>query len=408
MKELRQQIIEGIGGKYKNISEYLNESGRRIWAATEASNIGWGGITIVVKGTGIDHKTIRKGLVELNAANSETKRTRKEGGGRKKLKDVNKKLLKDLDFLIDPATRGDPESPLRWTSKSTYKLTSALRKKGHKISQRSVYNLLIFLGYTLQSNRKIKEGSNHPDRDKQFRYINKKVKIFQKIDCPTISVDTKKKENIGSYKNNGREYNQKGNPEKVNTHDFINKKLGKVAPYGVYDIGKDKGWVSVGISSDTAAFAVNSIRGWWYAMGKELYQNTNKILITADCGGSNGNRVRLWKIELQKLASELNVEIHVSHFPPGTSKWNKIEHKMFSYISRNWRGRPLLTRETVVNLIANTRTNKGLEIKSMLDENKYETGIKVSDDKMAEINLWKSKFHGEWNYKISPMDNYKN
>lgn len=402
MKELRRQIIEGIGEKYKKISEYLSESGRRIWAATEASNIGWGGITIVCAGTGIDHKTIRKGLAELNADNRESRRTRKEGGGRKKLKDVNQKLLKDLDFLVDPATRGDPESPLRWTSKSTYKLAKALRKKGHKISQRSVYNLLIFLGYTLQSNRKTKEGSNHPDRDKQFHYINRRVKVFQKRDCPTISVDTKKKENIGSYKNSGREHNQKGKPEKVNTHDFMNKKLGKVAPYGVYDIGKNKGWVSVGISSDTAAFAVNSIRGWWYAMGKELYENTKKILITADCGGSNGYRVRLWKLELQKLANELNIEMHVSHFPPGTSKWNKIEHKMFSYISKNWRGRPLLTRETIVNLIANTRTSKGLEIKSMLDENKYEIGIKVSDDEMSDINLWESKFHGEWNYKISP------
>ena len=408
MKELRRQIIEGIGEKYKNILEYLGESGRRIWAATEANNIGWGGITIVSAGTGIDHKTIRKGLLELNAENGDAKRIRKKGGGRKKLKDVNKKLLKDLDFLVDPATRGDPESPLRWTSKSTYKLSEALRKNGHKISQKSVYNLLIFLGYTLQSNKKTQEGSIHPDRDKQFEYINKQVKAFQKEDCPTISVDTKKKENIGNYKNNGREHNHKGKPEKVNTHDFMNKKLGKVAPYGVYDIGRDKGWVSVGISSDTAAFAVNSIRGWWYAMGKELYQNSRKMLITADCGGSNGYRVRLWKIELQKLSNELNIEIHVSHFPPGTSKWNKIEHRMFSYISRNWRGRPLLTRETVVNLIVNTRTSKGLEIKSMIDENKYETGIKVSDAELAEINLREAKFHGEWNYKISPSGDCRN
>ena len=376
-----------------------------MWATTEANNIGWGGITIVFEGTGIDHKTIRKGLWELNAENRESKRTRKDDGGRKKLKDVNQKLLKDLDFLIDPATRGDPESSLRWTSKSTYKLTEALRKKGHKISQRSVYNLLIFLGYTLQSNKKTQEGSNHPDRDEQFHYINKRVKTFQKNDCPTISVDTKKKENIGNYKNNGQEHNHKGKPEKVSTHDFMNKKLGKVAPYGVYDIGRNKGWVSVGISGDTAAFAVNSIRGWWYAMGKELYQNSKKMLITADCGGSNGYRVRLWKVELQKLANELDVEIYASHFPPGTSKWNKIEHKMFSYISRNWRGRLLLSRETVVNLIANTRTNKGLEIKLMLDENKYETGIKVSDKELAGINLREAKFHGEWNYKILPVDN---
>jgi hypothetical protein len=231
------------------------------------------------------------------------------------------------------------------------------------------------------------------------------VKAFQRDECPAISVDTKKKENIGNYKNNGCEYNHKGKPEEVNTHDFMNKKLGKVSPYGVYDIGRNKGWVSVGISKDTAAFAVNSIRGWWYEMGKELYQDSRKILITADCGGSNGYRVRLWKVELQKLANELRVEIYVSHFPPGTSKWNKIEHKMFSYISQNWRGKPLLTRETVVNLIANTRTQKGLEIKSMLDQNQYETGIKVSDKEMAGLNIRKAKFHGEWNYKISPCGN---
>ena len=408
MEELRRQIIDGISEKYKEVSKYLNEKGRRIWAATEAANIGWGGITIVFEGTGIDHKTIRKGIAELNAENKETNRVRKKGGGRKKLKDVDKELLKDLDYFVDPNTRGDPESPLRWTSKSTYKLAEALRKKGHKISQRSVYNLLIFLGYTLQSNKKIKEGTNHPDRDKQFKYINKRVKTFQRDNCPTVSVDTKKKENIGNYKNNGCEYNHKGEPEEVNTHDFMNKKLGKVSPYGVYDIGQNKGWVSVGISRDTAAFAVNSIRGWWYEMGKEIYQDSKKILITADCGGSNGYRVRLWKVELQKLANELGVEIHVSHFPPGTSKWNKIEHKMFSYISQNWRGKPLLTRETVVNLIANTRTQKGLEIKSMLDQNQYETGIKVSDEEMAGLNIRKAKFHGEWNYKVSPLDNQNN
>jgi len=408
VKELRKQIIEGIAEKYKNVSKYLNEKGRRIWASTEAANIGWGGITIVFEATAIDHKTIRKGLAELNVEDKHPERVRKKGGGRKKLKDIDKKLLKDLDFLVAPNTRGDPESPLRWTSKSTYKLAEALRKKGHEISQRSVYNLLIYLGYTLQSNKKTKEGSNHPDRNKQFNYINKRVKAFQKSDCPTISVDTKKKENIGEYKNNGREYNQKGKPEEVSGHDFMDKRLGKVAPYGVYDIGRNKGWVSVGISGDTAAFAVNSIRGWWHAMGKEVYADSRKMLITADCGGSNGYRVRLWKVELQTLANELNIEIYVSHFPPGTSKWNKIEHKMFSYISRNWRGRPLLTRETVVNLIANTRTNKGLEIKSMLDQNKYETGIKVTDEEMARLNLREARFHGEWNYKISPLDNQKN
>ena len=303
-----------------------------------------------------------------------------------------------MDSFVDQNTRGDLEPPLRWTSKSTYKLAEALRNKRNKISQRSVYSLLIFLGYTLQSNKKIKS---------QFKYINNRVKTFQRDNCPTISVDTKKKKNIGNYKNNGCEYNHKGKLEEVNTHDFTNKKLGKVLPYGVYDIGRNKGWVSVGISRDTATFAVNSIQGW-YEIGKELYQDSKKILITADCRGSNGYRVRLWKVELQKLANELGVEIHVSHFPPGTSKWNKIEHKIFSYISQNWRGKPLLSRETVVNLIENTRTQKGLEVKSMLDQNQYETGIKASDEEMGGLNIRKAKFRGEWNYKISPLDNHNN
>ena len=396
--------IQEVNEKYEWISEHLNEKSRRIWAATEANSIGWGGITIISKATGIDAKTIRKGITELGGKKwGESKnRIRRKGGGRKKLKDTEKNIVKALESLVNPVTRGDPESPLRWTCKSTYKLAEAMVKKGYKISQRTVYNLLVFLEYSLQSNKKTKEGANHPDRDKQFKYINNQVKMFQKCNSPTLSVDTKKKENIGNYKNNGKEYRKKKNPEKVNGHDFPNKKLGKVSPYGVYDIGKNKGWISVGISGDTAAFAVNTIRSWWYQMGVSSYKQTKKILITADCGGSNGNKVRLWKVELQKLANELNKEIYVSHFPPGTSKWNKIEHRMFSYISGNWRGRPLITREAVVNLIANTKTKTGLEIRSVLDENEYETGIKVSDDDMNIINISEARFHGEWNYCISP------
>lgn len=397
--------IQEVNEKYEWISEHLNEKSRRIWAATEANSIGWGGITIISKATGIDAKTIRKGITELGGKKGgESKnRIRRKGGGRKKLKDTEKNIVKALESLVNPVTRGDPESPLRWTCKSTYKLAEAMVKKGYKISQRTVYNLLVFLEYSLQSNKKTKEGTNHPDRDKQFKYINNQVKMFQKCNSPTLSVDTKKKENIGNYKNNGKEYRKKKNPEKVNGHDFPNKKLGKVSPYGVYDIGKNKGWISVGISGDTAAFAVNTIRSWWYQMGVSSYKQTKKILITADCGGSNGNKVRLWKVELQKLANELNKEIYVSHFPPGTSKWNKIEHRMFSYISGNWRGRPLITREAVVNLIANTKTKTGLEIRSVLDENEYETGIKVSDDDMNIINISEARFHGEWNYCISPI-----
>ena len=401
------KIIEVIRKKYEVVSFCLNEKSRRIWAASEARSFGWGGITIVAEATGLDHKTIRKGLKEIKSKNSgESGRLRNSGGGRKKLSDKQEKLLQDLEELVESTTRGDPESPLRWTCKSTYKLAEALRQKGYSICQKTVYNALKSLDYSLQVNKKTKEaGANHPDRNEQFEYINEKVKAFQKNDCPVISVDTKKKENIGNYKNNGKEYCPKGKPIEVNGHDFPDKKLGKVSPYGVYDVSKNEGWVSVGISSDTAAFAVNAIRAWWYKMGKPIYPKSNKLLITADCGGSNGYRVRLWKVELQKLANEINRSIYVCHFPPGTSKWNKIEHRMFSYISKNWRGKPLITRETVVNSIANTKTRTGLEIKAMLDENIYTKGIKVADNELELVNLVKDEFHGEWNYAIMPDKN---
>lgn len=395
--------LEIIKSKFGEISFCLNERSRRIWSAVEAKNYGWGGISAVYAITGIDHKTIRAGIKELNDDNKLTgKRIRKPGGGRKKLQDINPNIMKDLESLVEPVTRGDPESPLRWTSKSSYKLANELSEQGNKVSQRTVCNLLKDLDYSLQGNRKTKEEGNKTDRDGQFKHINEKTQKFQRAQQPVISVDTKKKENIGNFKNNGKEYCPKGKPIEVNVYDFIDKELGKVSPYGVYDIMHNKGWVNVGISSDTAEFAVESIRSWWKEMGEEKYPDAREILITADCGGSNGYRSRLWKKELQKLANELNRTIHVSHFPPGTSKWNKIEHKMFSFISQNWRGKPLLDRVTVVNLISNTKTEKGLEIKARLDEKHYEKGIKVSDDELAKINLQNDEFHGEWNYRISP------
>ena len=392
-------IIEKIRQKYSHLAHCLNEKSRRIWAATEARSLGRGGISILHKATGIDYKTIRKGIADT-ISKDEIGTVRQSGGGRKSLTTKISSLPRELELLVDPVTRGDPESPLLWTSKSTYKLAAELNAKGIPISQKTVYSLLVDLDYSLQSNRKRHEGTEHPDRNEQFEYIYRKIKLFQRTGDPTISVDTKKKENIGNYKNPGVEYHKKLNPTEVNMHDFPDKELGKVAPYGVYDIGRNAGWVCVGISSDTAEFAVNTIRCWWHVMGKKAYSNCSRILITADCGGSNGNRVKLWKYELQKLANEIGVTIHVCHFPPGTSKWNKIEHRMFSYITANWRGRPLISREAVVQLIANTTTTTGLKIKAVLDKNEYTKGIKLSDDQLNEITEKQDLFHGEWNYRI--------
>ncbi len=392
-----------IQGKLDSILPFLNERSLRIWCASEAIAYGAKGITAVHKATGISRPTIYAGLLELRSKpDLPPSRARRPGGGRKALKNKNLDLLKTLESLIDPSTLGDPMSPLRWTSKSTYKLSEALMEQGHQVCPTVVRGLLKDLGYSLQSNRKKLEGNNHPDRDTQFKYIADQATDFQKNNMPVISVDTKKKELIGQYKNMGAEYAPKGKPISVNTHDFPDEKLGKVSPYGVYDIGQNKGWISVGISADTAMFAVNAIRLWWYHMGCSLYAKATKLMITADCGGSNGYRTRLWKVELQKLAEELKIEIHVCHFPPGTSKWNKIEHKMFSYISKNWRGRPLINKETVVKLISNTTTKNGLEVQSMLDENEYEKGIKVSNKELDEVHLCRQDFHGEWNYIIKP------
>jgi transposase len=400
----KDTAIEIIRGKYEGLSCCLNERSRRIWAATEARSLGWGGITLVHQATGIAAKTIRRGLTELTVHELlEDSRIRKTGGGRKKLTEKAKNLKEDLEALLEPVTRGDPETPLRWTCKSTHNLAKELKKKGYCISQPTVCTLLTELGYSLQANRKINEGGTHPDRNRQFRYINRKTKVFQRQHQPVISVDTKKKEKIGNFKNPGQEYHKKGQAPAVNVYDFIDKKKGKVAPYGVYDLSQNSGWVSVGVSSDTARFAVNSIRRWWNEMGRVTYPGARKLYITADCGGSNGNRNRLWKVELQTLANDLKLVIHVSHFPPGTSQWNKIEHRMFSFISKNWRGRPLVDRATVVNLIAHTKTETGLVIQAELDETIYEKGIKVPDKELAQVNLKRFKFHGEWNYKISPQ-----
>lgn len=397
---------KSIKKRYEKLSSYLNEKTRRLWCANEAIALGRGGISLVSKITGVSRTTICEGRKELLGKKevvSKVDEVRRSGGGRTPNKSKDTRLLKDLKNLVDPVTRGDPESLLKWTSKSTRHLATALQKTGHKVSHTFVaYTLKKDLEYTLQSNKKTKEGASNPDRDAQFEAINNKCIQFENEKCPIISVDTKKKENVGNFKNNGQEYRPKGVPEEVNGHDFTDKELGKVSPYGVYDILQNKGWVNVGISKDTSSFAVNAIRTWWYEMGKAVYSGRSKLLITADCGGSNGYRTRLWKFELQQLANELSMEIHVCHFPPGTSKWNKIEHRMFSFISKNWRGKPLLDYVTIINLISNTKTTKGLEVKAHMDTNIYKTGVKVSKEEMATLNIVLDEFHGEWNYKFIP------
>lgn len=392
-----------IGEKYAALATHLTERGRRIWAATEAKSYGRGGIAAVYRATGITDKTIQRGLRELRLGKSaDTNRIRHCGGGRKRLTDHDPTIVDDLERLVDPVTRGDPESPLLWTSKSTYHLSEALQQQGHPISQRSVYNLLRVSGYTLQANRKRDEGGSHPDRNAQFEFIYHKVQRFLATSQPVISVDAKKKENLGNFKNPGQEYHPCGKAPRVRVYDFVDKGLGKAIPYGVYDLARDQGWVSVGISHDTAEFAVATIRTWGHKLGKPLYKHATDLYITADGGGSNGSRVRLWKTELQRLATALQLTIHVSHFPPGTSKWNKIEHRMFSFISKNWRGRPLLDSVTVVNLISNTKTKTGLKISARLDPKRYKKGRRVSDQELRRINLQCDPFHGEWNYSISP------
>jgi transposase len=397
---------QAVKEKYEALSGRLNEATLRLWAAVEARALGRGGVTTVAKASGLSRTTIYVGLRELEARpRAEVQgsdRIRARGGGRKRLINKDPGLLTDLDALVEPNTRGDPQSPLRWTCKSTPRLAEELQAKGHTVSQRTVCDLLAHLGYSLQATRKLREGGRHDDRDAQFAYIAAKVAQYQRDGDPVISVDTKKKELVGDFKNAGREWQPKGQPEAVRVYDFIDPQLGKVAPYGVYDISANQGWVSVGITHDTAEFAVETIRRWWREMGRPLYPTARRLLITADCGGSNGYRVRLWRFALQRLADESAMTIQVCHFPPGTSKWNKIEHRMFCHITQNWRGRPLLSREVVVNLIGQTTTATGLRIHAELDDNDYPAGIKVSDEMLADLALERDDFHGEWNYRLKP------
>ena len=389
-----------LADKYNSIFPYLDEKQRRLVAAGDALVLGRGGISEVSKTSGMSRPTIYQGIKDLQQREKDDNRIRKVGGGRKKLSQKKPSILNRLESLVEPLTRGDPMSHLRWTCKSTRQLAEELSQNNYPVSHTVVAEMLHELGYSLQANFKSIDSSTHTDRDKQFRYINSLVETHIGKGLPVISVDTKKKELVGQYKNNGKEWRPKGKPENVNTHDFLDKKLGKAIPYGVYDIGNNLGWVNVGCDSDTAAFAVESIRRWWLSMGRSIYEKSGRLLITADSGGSNGYRIRLWKVELQKLANEIEMDITVCHFPPGTSKWNKIEHRLFSYISMNWRGQPLVSHEVIVNLIGSTTTKKGLRVTANLDKNRYPKGIKVSDDEFARVQLEPHEFHGEWNYTI--------
>ncbi len=403
-----EQVVKSIREKYDSLKPYLNEKTRRIWAAIEARSLGWGGVSQVAKATGLSRTTIQAGMRLLSEKDGmkteeEMTRIRSHGGGRKLLEEQDPMLLSELESLIEPMTLGDPESLLKWTNKSVVKLSDALNVRGHRISPKSVYNLLKSLDYSLQSNRKTRDGSSHSDRDDQFLHISKQVKHFQSQNQPVISVDTKKKELIGNFKNPGSEWCHKEQPVEVQMPDFVDPKLGKAIPYGIYDLTLNKGWVNVGIDHDTAEFAVSSIRHWWYSMGQQLYPHSQQIMITADCGGSNSYRSRLWKLKLQELATETRKTIHVCHFPPGTSKWNKIEHRLFCHITQNWRGRPLTSLQVVINLIRNTTTTQGLEVEARLDQNLYKTGIKVTDQELETIAIERNSFHGEWNYIIKPQ-----
>jgi transposase len=393
-----------IGDRYRAVAGELNERQRRVWAGAEALSHGRGGQAAVIRATGLSHETVRRGMREVQAGQRlPAGRVRGVGGGRPRLTESDPTLVKDLEALVADDARGDPESPLLWTAKSVRALTRTLREKGHRVSHETVAKLLRGLGYSLQANRKTLEGSSHPDRDAQFAHINATVAAAQAAGQPTISVDTKKKELIGDFKNRGREWRPKGQPVLVGTKDFKDKQLGKVNPYGVYDLKLDEGYVSVGIDADTAQFAVNSIRSWWEHLGSRRYPAASTLTITADCGGSNGNRTRLWKTELQKLANETQLEIRVCHFPPATSKWNKIEHKLFSFIARNWRGQPLVSRQAVVSLIAATTSTGGLKVYAELDENTYQRAIRITDAQLAAVKLTPDEFHGEWNYLIKPQ-----
>jgi hypothetical protein len=389
--------------RWELVSGTLSERQRRLLAAAEARSQGAGGVSAAARATGLSRRTIQRGLRELDEGSDPgAGRVRRAGAGRKPLTETDPALLGHLDKLLEPAVRGDPERPLRWTSKSAAKLAGGLREQGHQIVGRTVLRLLVGMGFTMQANRKTREGSDHPDRDAQFEHINDIVAGALAAREPVISVDTKKKELVGEFKAVGREWTPTGEPVQVNTHDFPSHAKGKAIPYGILDLARNEGWVSVGISFDTAQFAAAAIKGWWQQLGKASYPRAEMLTITADSGGSNSSRGRLWKIELQKLADEIGIAIRVLHFPPGTSKWNRIEHRLFSFITINWRGKPLTDYATIINLIANTSTDTGLKVYAQLDETTYEKGIKISDAQMASINIERDPFHGDWNYIISP------
>lgn len=400
------RAIKSIRRKFRALRPGMDERLRRQWAAAEARELGWGGVTAVARATGMSRTTVTAGMHELELPakqrEQEALRVRRPGGGRRPLAETDPKLLAALEALVEPVTRGDPESPLRWTCKSTAKLAAELTRQKHPVSDRTVATLLKQAGYSLQANRKTREGAAHPDRNAQFEYLNECVRRFDRRGQPAISVDTKKKELIGDFKNGGREWRPQGQPEEVRVHDFQDPTLGKVIPYGVYDILNNQGWVNVGIDHDTAQFAVNSIHRWWTQMGQRRFPRATELLITADGGGSNSSRSRLWKLSLQGLADDLGLKLFVCHFPPGTSKWNKIEHRMFSFITQNWRGKPLVSHQAIVKLIASTTTRNGLIVKAALDTQHYDTKIQVSDEDLARVRLKPHEFHGDWNYTISP------
>lgn len=397
------QVIDGLELKFNALVGDLDERGRRRWAATEAMALGYGGITAVSLATGLSDRTIRNGIEELHSDTPlPSGRQRRNGGGRKPLESSQHDLIDAIDRLVEPTERGDPQSPLRWTCKSLSNLQRELVSQGYRVGRTKISNILRSLGYSLQGNRKTREGTDHPDRNAQFEHIARRVRACQRGGRPAISVDTKKKETLGKKANVGKEYRPKGVPLEVDTHDFPDKELGKAIPYGVYDIKSNEAWVSVGISHDTGEFAVEAIRRWWRRMGKKRYKKPKRLLITADSGGSNGHRNRLWKYELQRLADQTGMIIEVCHDPPGTSKWNKIEHRLFCHITRNWRGVPLESHQVVVSLVGSTRTAEGLEVHCRVDENDYPKGRKISDAEMANIKIKRNAFHGDWNYEIKP------
>lgn len=398
---MKQETV--VREKFLLMKPTLNEQSCRRWVAIEAKVLGRGGVSLVARATGVSRNTIAKGLSELKIKPAiDGKRLRKEGGGRKRCTVNDKTLEQDLERLVEPTSRGDPESPLRYTIKSTRVLEQELKQQGHQATYPTIAAILHQKGYSLQANNKTREGANHPDRNAQFEFINNDVKNQQQSKEPVISVDAKKKELVGDFKNNGREWHPKGMPEEVRVHDFEIPDLGKVVPYGIYDIDRNHGWINLGIDNNTAEFAVESIRQWWNTIGKKFYPNAKTLTITADSGGSNSPRARLWKTELQQLSNKSGLFLRVRHFPPGTSKWNKVEHRLFSFISQNWRGKPLISHAVIINLIASTTTKTGLKVECRLDTKKYPTGRKISDEAYNRINLTPEKFHGEWNYTITP------